>query len=431
MPKNSDRIEQNVPLENLEAEQLVLGSLLLRNGGLAKIPDLQPGHFVEPVHQRLFSAIRAAWQEGQLANPVTLKAAFDSDADLKALGGAQYLARIAACAGFAVSVVDYATALIDLHGRRELARICAETLAALEFGTVITNPVVGMAAAVAAAADGVINQQSGNRIKTCAEIVDQMIAESSKIGEPISTGYARMDEAMDGGMLRGKLYAFMARQKTGKTMVLGSLALNLALAGHKTLFIAAEMGAQEIELRNLARVTHQTQPELRKGAREDEETQQRMRNWAAKMQDHLLYASEPSLTLSRLKTLIESAVYLYRIEAVVLDYWQLVSADDPRRGKTQHLDEVAQWLAAVAKRHNIVVIVAGQTNRDGKMRDGDGLANACDLCLEICRPDDYTSRDRWLEMRQSRYTRWRDVGDEKDPSYRITENGSHMEELPA
>jgi replicative DNA helicase len=421
-------------LNNLDAEQLVLGALLLRNDQLAHIPDLKPGHFSEPVHGRIFESIRLAWQEGLKANPVTLKAAFDADPDLKSVGGAIYLAKCAGAAGLAVSVKDYAAAVIDLHGRRELSRVCNETLSALEFGTAIDNPVTGIAAAIARVADSVINQQVGNQVKTCLDVVEDIISEAIRFGDPIPTGYSRLDSALEGGLQKGRLYGFLARMKTGKTMILGSLAMNLAATGNKTLFIAAEMGANEIEVRNLARAMMIRQSQFRGQSLADSEIlQERMRKWARGIDGKLLYQSSPGLTFSRLKSIIESAVYLHKIDGFVLDYWQLVQGDDHRQNRTLVLDEVAAWLASCVKRHGIYGITAAQLNRDGNgnARGGDGLANAADVCIEICRPDDEADPHRWLEMRQSRYTAMRNIGSENAPSYKVSEFGSHLEELPA
>lgn len=418
-------------LANAEAEQLVIGGLLLRNQGLAKIPDLKPEHFFHPLHQRLFRAIQRCWGDGIVANPVTLKAAFDNDDDLAHLGGARYLATLAASAGLAASVKDYAAAIIDLHGRRELARICVETLAMLEHGSSIENPVTGIAATVAKTCDAVINQQVGNQVKTCRDVVEDIITEASRFGDPLPTGYSRLDAALEGGIAKGRLYGFLARPKTGKTMILGSMALSMALNGKKILFIAAEMGANEIEIRNLARATMLHQPQFRgRQLADNAELQERVRKWADKMGDRLLYQSAPALPFARLKNIIESAVYLHKIDGFVLDYWQLVQGDDHRVNRTLVLDEVAAWLAATVKRHGIFGITAAQLNREGggKARGGDGLQNAADCCIEICRPDDETNPDRWMEFRQSRYTAIATIGSERDPSYRITDNGAYLEE---
>lgn len=421
-------------LASSEVEQLVIGSLLLRNQGLASVPDLRPEHFFHPLHQRIFRAIQRCWSEGLVGNPVTLKVAFEGDADLAELGGGRYLAQLAAAAGLAVSVKDYARAIIELHGRREIARICVETLTALEFGTSLENPITGVAANLAKTCDAVINQQVGNQVKTCRDVVEDIISEATRFGDPIPTGYSRLDAALDGGIAKGRLYGFLARPKTGKTMILGSMAMSLAMSGKKVLFIAAEMGANEIEIRNLARATMLHQPQFRgRQLADNAELQERMRKWADRMEDRLLYQSAPGLPFSRLKTIIESAVYLHRIDGFVLDYWQLVQGDDARTNRTLVLDEVAAWMASTVKRHGIFGITAAQLNREGngKARGGDGLQNAADVCIEICRPDDETNPDRWMEFRQSRYTAIATIGTERDPSYRITENGAYLEEQHA
>ena len=77
---------------NIEAEQGLLGAILVNNRAFEKVGDFLSGkHFLDPVHGRIFEACRRLIERGQLANPITLKSLFDQDDALKTAGGAQYL----------------------------------------------------------------------------------------------------------------------------------------------------------------------------------------------------------------------------------------------------------------------------------------------------------------------------------------------------
>jgi len=93
---DTDAPTYRTPPHNLEAEQALLGAILINNEALSQVAAfLEPEHFYLPVHGRIFGAIAIVIERGQIANPVTLKHHFDQDEALKESGGAQYLARLA------------------------------------------------------------------------------------------------------------------------------------------------------------------------------------------------------------------------------------------------------------------------------------------------------------------------------------------------
>src|SRR5207248_8165745 len=84
------------PPANIEAEQALLGAILVNNAAFGRVAEfLAPEHFGNAVHGRIFAAIGKLIERGQIANPVTLKSLFDQDGALAEIGGAQYLARLA------------------------------------------------------------------------------------------------------------------------------------------------------------------------------------------------------------------------------------------------------------------------------------------------------------------------------------------------
>jgi RecA-family ATPase len=110
-----------VPQLNIEAEQAVLGAIFIDNRAYARVSEfLQPEHFGNAMHGRIFAAIGTLLGRGQIANPVTLKNLFDQDGALTEIGGAQYLGRLAGAAALIINAEDYACAVHDLYLRREL-----------------------------------------------------------------------------------------------------------------------------------------------------------------------------------------------------------------------------------------------------------------------------------------------------------------------
>src|SRR5215211_1936125 len=109
---------------NIEAEQALLGAILVNNEALYRVSDfLEPGHFFEPIHQQIYDIARSLIRTGKLASPVTLKTFLPADVDIAGLTVAQYLARLAAEATTIINAADYGRTIYDLAVRRDLIQI--------------------------------------------------------------------------------------------------------------------------------------------------------------------------------------------------------------------------------------------------------------------------------------------------------------------
>ena len=112
------------PPSNTEAEQALLGAILINNTAFSRVAEfLSSEHFGNAVHGRIYAATAKLIERGQIANPITLKNLFDQDGALAEIGGAQYLARLAEAAVTIINAEHYGRTIHDLHLRRELITI--------------------------------------------------------------------------------------------------------------------------------------------------------------------------------------------------------------------------------------------------------------------------------------------------------------------
>jgi replicative DNA helicase len=112
------------PPHNIEAEQALLGAILVNNEAFYRVSDfLEPKHFFEPIHQRIFELAGGLIRAGKLATPVTLKTFLPADLDIAGLTVNQYLARLAAEATTIINAEDYGRTVYDLSIRRDLITI--------------------------------------------------------------------------------------------------------------------------------------------------------------------------------------------------------------------------------------------------------------------------------------------------------------------
>src|SRR5947209_18599199 len=106
---------------NIEAEQALLGAFLVNNEAFYRVSDfLEPRHFFEPVHQKIYEDSGSLIRVGKVANPVTLKTFLPADVDIAGVSVSQYLARLAAEATTVINAEDYGRTVYDLFTRRSL-----------------------------------------------------------------------------------------------------------------------------------------------------------------------------------------------------------------------------------------------------------------------------------------------------------------------
>ena len=120
------QVEERAPLfrsapHNIEAEQGLLGAILVNNEAFYRVSDfLNPEHFFEPIHQKVYQITRDLIRAGKIATPVTLKTFLDANIDIGGLTLGQYLARLAAEATTIINAEDYGHTIYDLSIRRAL-----------------------------------------------------------------------------------------------------------------------------------------------------------------------------------------------------------------------------------------------------------------------------------------------------------------------
>jgi replicative DNA helicase len=413
-------------VHDLEMEQQVIGALLTNNEAMRHAnPDLREHHFAAEIHQQVFGFIREGWAAGKVVTPVTLKHQF---ANNSLVIEDRYLARLASSSTNLVNLAAYSDKLIEFSHRRMLQRAAID-VARMCGNTADTTP-ADLCVKLTGAIDSVRMDTTDKAMLTSREVGLKVIESIRKPPEHISTGLPRFDAAIGGGMRRGQAYAIAGRYGHGKTMFANTISTTLDMLGHKHMFIAAEMDDEEIYCRSLARRMNCTYerfympPDLYPEGFISE-----LGHIVSNDKGNVIYTHDPFLTFDRLKQYVATAVAKHQINGFVLDYWQLVRGGRPNQ-KTEHLDEVAQWVAAACKEYNIWAIMLSQLNRDGDTRGGDGILNAFPFAFYIEREDD--SQDYlWLRCKKARHVKMGHVGKPHEPAYRIVENGPYVEELIA
>jgi replicative DNA helicase len=415
-----EKRHENDRLLNFDAEQALLAALLARNELWYKATEIvRPEHFADPLHGRIFAAIGRTFQAGSIANVVTLKGEFDGDPALADQGGARYLARLAAGV-VTLHIGDYCEVVRDLWVRRELANR-AEALKAAA-----GSPDASVEDMIASAIGDLheLSAQGRQTARSKRAVAESLVNSIMRPPAVYSTGLKGLDEALGGGLFAGKMVGVSARKKVGKTVLLGTISHNLARAGIPHLFIALEMSPSEIEQRNAARELEINSIAFLKEP--SKELARRVAEYACGTTDTALYESAPGASLDEVRRMVSRAVVTQGIKGVILDYWQLVGGKARNETEEYHLRNVAQWLADVCRKHGLWCLIAAQQNQDGNSRGGEGLRLACDVYFALNR--EKGSDGAWLEMQESRYLPYRNVGSAVAPALWLNHHGPFFED---
>lgn len=418
-----EEIVKSMPFES-EAEARVLGAIMLNNSLLERLHFLNENHFYAPLHQQIFTACKTRIDNGEIATPVTLKGQFESHPD--ALHGRYLIQCVNLMQNGVYDSVAIARFVKEQADRRALI---VETEKAVHelYGQAVD--IVSVATLLSSICEKIMAGDQKWEMKKGSVVTQAIIDEMKTNAKPFSTGIKLLDEAMDGGLYAGKLYGFAGKKKHGKTILGGTISVNLAVNDVKHLFICGEMSSEEVQQRNLARMGDFFPSAFRNdtGYSQSPDFQQRLHNSLQWKQDNIIFINAPALTFDKLKHIVKQAVLRHGIKGYILDYWQLVGGKDSKKSMAEHLDDVAQWLADSAKKYGIFAITMAQINQEGNTRGGEGLRLACDQLYQIQRPD-LSQPSMWLEMMDTRYTAWANVGSEDVPQINLNPKGPYFEE---
>lgn len=359
---------------SVEAEQVVLGAILMNNDTLAKMTGLEPLHFYDPTHAMMFEVFRETINGGKLVSPVTMK--FRLEDSLKDLGGAGYLVRLAGAAIMA-GVGDVAQHIRSLWARRDLAAALEEAqerLAAGEGGEVaeIADDLSSRIAINLASASSRPPSHSFRRsiIETVREV---NAAYTGEAVPGVSTGLIALDGAI-GSLRPGRVCILAGRPSMGKSAI--ALHIAASAAGEKKRVINASLEMTEFDVTNrvLSRAMHL------KGVRvpyfnieRGDMTESQMRAFIEAAQAHenfpLSTVGREDRELSRLLTSVRAtAKIMGGVDLIVVDHLGLISVREAR-STFEAVGRASKAMKDLAISLNCPVLLLAQLNRDVEARE--------------------------------------------------------------
>jgi len=385
--------EQSLQPHNIEAEQAVLGALLLNNDIYDRIaPILNPEHFYDPVHGRIYEAASARINKQSLASPVTLKPFLAGDPGLEPLGGTDYLARLAEATVSIVAAADYARQVRDLAIRRELIRIGDGIQARATAFDLNQEPAEQIVEAEQELYTlGETGRYEGGFVPFKRAITDAVRMANAAYKRDgglagISTGMAELDYKL-GGLRKSDLVILAGRPSMGKTALATNIAFNIArqhktgpledgstgtVDGGRVGFFSLEMSSEQLANRVLSAEAKLKGHEILSGRLSQEDFESFLRV-ATELEQMPLFIDDTAAVA--ISTLAARARRLKRdpnfgLDVLIVDYLQLVRPASGRdHGRVQEVSEITQGLKAIAKELDIPVIALSQLSRQVEQRD--------------------------------------------------------------
>lgn len=388
----SDAPILRTPPHNYEAEQALLGAVLMNNRALDRVSEfLKPNHFADPVHGRIYDACIALAGRNQLANPVTLKSYLATDEGLKELGGDAYLAHLAAAAATIINAEDYGRLIFDLHLRRELIGIGEDMV-----NDSFEQGIEGMATELIEdaekklfdlATDG--QAEGGLKPFRAAMITAIDMAEAAQKRDGglsgVTTGLRDLDRLL-GGLHPSDLIILAGRPSMGKTALATSIAYSAAKAlrietlptgekraieGGLCAFFSLEMSSEQLATRILAERSEISSHDIRQGKLSEEQFE-RLVVAAQELHSLPLYIDDtPALSISAVRTRARRQARREGLGLIVVDYLQLLqgSSRTKAENRVQEISDITRGLKALAKELNVPVLALSQLSRAVEQRE--------------------------------------------------------------
>jgi replicative DNA helicase len=446
-------VPPRVPPHNYEAEMALLGAILANNLVFDKVNEfLRPDHFADALHGRIYEAAGKLIERGQIANVLTLKNLFDQDPALIELGGAQYLARLAASVVTVINAEDYGHAIHDLYLRRELIDLGEEMVNTAHTHDLDLSAVQQIETAeqhlynLAETGD----TEGGLEPLTAALTGAIKMAEAAVLREGhvtgVTTGLADLDKKL-GGLQPSDLVILAARPSMGKTSLATNIAYNSAQAyeevrdalggikvanGAKVAFFSLEMSAEQLAMRILAERTEISSDRIRRGEISRDDDFSRLVAAAQELQTlHLFIDDTPGLTVPAMRTRARRLKRRHGLQLIVVDYIQLMRSPAGMRSenRVQEVSEITRGLKAIAKELDVPVLALSQLSRAveqredkrpqlADLRESGSIEQDADVVMFIFREEYYHERgepkqreDESNEKFAERHARWLERGE--------------------
>ena len=365
---------------NVEAEQAVIGSILLNNEIFDEINTIISNtNFYDPLHQKIFSAIENLIFKGLLANPITLKNYFEDEKD--EINVPEYLVKITKFSTSVRQTIEYSKIIYDMFVRRELIKISEQTIDSAKMNDldISGQKIIEESEKLLfdLAEKGSFNSSLVKFESALKQTIEMASAayknDAGIVGVP--TGLRDLDDKL-GGLHESDLIIIAGRPSMGKTSLATNIAFNAAKnlqdSGRKSsiAFFSLEMSSEQLSTRILSEQARIGSNDIRRGRISDEQFDKFLET-SKDISELPLYIDEtPAISIAAMSNRARRIKRLFGLDLVVVDYIQLMKGSSNNNdGRVQEISQITQGLKAIAKELSIPVVALSQLSRQVEQRD--------------------------------------------------------------
>ncbi|MEC9368961.1 MAG: replicative DNA helicase [Pseudomonadota bacterium] len=416
------------PPHNIEAEQALLGAILVNNDAADRVSGfLSARHFFDPLHGRIYDTATRLIMAGKRATPITLKTFFDKEEPIGDLSVAQYLGRLAANATTIINAEDYGRTIYDLAIRRDLIHI-GEDMVNTAFDAEIDAPPARQIEDAEQrlyelAETGKYGSGFEPFVSALKSAIDMAANAFQRDGHlsGIATGFKRLDMQM-GGLQASDLVIIAGRPAMGKSALATNIAYHVArkhrsepqldgstktVDGAVVGLFSLEMSAEQLATRIMSEQSGIPSSRIRRGDIQKEDFD-RLVDVAREMERIPLYIDQTGgITVAQLAARARRLKRQHGLDLVIIDYLQLLSGSSRRasEGRVQEISEITTSLKALAKELNVPIVALSQLsrqveNRDDKrpqlsdLRESGSIEQDADVVMFVFREEYYLERTK-------------------------------------
>tara|TARA_B110001452_G_scaffold11171_1_gene9247 strand:+ start:549 stop:1967 length:1419 start_codon:yes stop_codon:yes gene_type:complete len=365
---------------NIEAEQSVIGSILVTNEIFDEISTIISSiNFYDPMHQKIYNAIESLVYKGMLANPITLKNYFEDEKD--DLNIPEYLVKITKFSTSVRQAIEYSKIIYDMFVRRELIKISEQTIDSAKINDLDTNGqnIIENSERLLfdLAEKGSFNSSLVKFDDAMKQTIEMASAayknEGGIVGVP--TGLRDLDDKL-GGLHQSDLIIIAGRPSMGKTSLATNIAFNAAKhiqdSGKKSsiAFFSLEMSSEQLSTRILSEQARISSNDIRRGRISDEQFDQFLETSKNIAELPLFIDETPAISIAAMSNRARRIKRLHGLDMVVVDYIQLMRGTTYNKdGRVQEISQITQGLKAIAKELGVPVLALSQLSRQVEQRD--------------------------------------------------------------
>jgi len=404
---------EKLPPHDTDAEEAVIGSLLIDGTSIYKIASLlQSADFYQEPCQWLYGACLALYQRNEAINQITVAQELDRQGKLAACGGAAYLSHLISMVPTSLDIEHYAQIVYRLAISRRLIE-AARHIEAIGYEA---GPDVDTS--LNKAEDVLFRLRHGQSLRDfipIRQVLDKYFEPppvAEREGYPalithVLSGFAGLDEFL-GGLQRSDLIIVAGRPSMGKTSFVLSVASNAAIRqGACVALFSLEMAREPLVLRMLAGEADVDSRRVQIGRHATDDEEKRIMDAIGVLSEAPIYIDDsPQLRVVEMRSKARRLHYERGVDLIIADYMQLIQGEARAENRVQEISYISRSLKALARELNVPVLTVSQLSRAvewrashrpqlSDLRESGSIEQDADVVLFIYRDDYYFTREEW------------------------------------